>query len=78
MIGWTDDMVCYFKKLIIEVVVNEHPATCGGVCVFSFPCHIGLCSALCHRQLYHQSLQADRLDSSVASSAGGKQSKAVI
>ncbi len=47
MIGWTDDMACYFKKLIIEVVVNEHPATCGGVYVFSFPCHIGLCSALC-------------------------------
>lgn len=34
MIGWADDMVCYFKKLIIEVVVNEHPATCGGVCLF--------------------------------------------
>lgn len=23
--------VCYFKQLIIEVVRNEHPATCGGV-----------------------------------------------
>lgn len=23
--------VCYFKRLIIEVVINEHPATCGGV-----------------------------------------------
>lgn len=23
--------VCYFKQLIIEVVINEHPATCGGV-----------------------------------------------
>lgn len=31
MIGWADDMVCYFKKLIIEAVINEHPATCGGV-----------------------------------------------
>lgn len=34
MIGWTYDMVCYFKGLIIEGVVNEHPATCYGVYVF--------------------------------------------
>lgn len=37
MTGWTDDMVCYFKRLIIEGVVNEHPATCGVVYVFPSP-----------------------------------------
>lgn len=35
MIGWTDDMVRYSKKLTIEVVIKKHPATCGGVDVFS-------------------------------------------
>lgn len=66
MIGQTDDMMCYSKKLIIEVVINEHPATRGGVYAFSFLYPIGLCSAL--RQLY--SLQAD--------SRTGQQCKAVI
>lgn len=60
MIGWTDDMVCYFKRLTIEGVVNEHPATCSSVYVFSFSCHIILCTALCHRQLHHHCLQASR------------------
>lgn len=49
---------CYFKQLIIEVVTNEHPATCGGVYGSFLPCDSGLHSALFHRQLY--SLQADR------------------
>ena len=66
-------MVCNFKKLIIEGALNEHPAMCVSVYVFSFSCHIRLSSALCCRQLYHQCLQADTKDSSSgASSVGGR------
>lgn len=40
MIWLTDDMVCYFKRLIIEAILNEHPAMFFPVYVFSFSCRI--------------------------------------
>ena len=87
---WVGQMTWYVilkSWLYVEVVVNEHPATCGGVYVLPLP-HWTVLSTLpqtavpslpAGRQADRQTdRQTDRQDGSVASSAGGNWSKAVI